>query len=393
MSVVPHTGTPGTNYERTFIAIKPDGVQRGKVGEIIGRFESKGYKLVAMKMCTPTKEKAEGHYADLAKKPFFPGLVKYFSSGPIVAMVWEGQNAILAGRMLLGATNPKDSLPGTIRGDLCIDVGRNICHGSDGPESAAHEIAYWFPEEEVASFTSHSHQWVYENGAPVKKTGGKGGDDKKAAKKEKKAPAKQQLSKKEQKKAAEAADAAKAFEKQKKACFKEGGKKGQDLAGMAAFGVHFFLTAMDEPKGNMDMLKLVMDGANKEVDPEGDDRKGGAGDLGKIFMSAGEKELAMYVHVPKECQEKLVMTEWVDAVCKDVPSPVITPIDEFFMKVTVDANPDKGHFPLKMRDAAIGAGFAFLRSKGLVMDDDSDDDINYADDCGIDLNAGGESDY
>jgi len=101
------------------------------------------------------------------KKPFFQGLVDYFSSGPIVAMVWEGQNAIAGGRTLLGATNPKDSLPGTIRGDLCVDIGRNICHGSDSPDAAKHEIEFWFNADEVASVTSHSNAWVYEKGAVV----------------------------------------------------------------------------------------------------------------------------------------------------------------------------------------------------------------------------------
>ena len=148
--------------ERTFIAIKPDGAQRGLIGEIIKRFETKGYKLVAMKLMTPTVEQAKEHYIDLASKPFYDGLCKYFSSGPICAMVWEGKNAIKGGRTLLGATNPADSLPGTIRGDLCVDVGRNVCHGSDGPEGAAREVAFWFKPEELNSWENHSNTWVYE---------------------------------------------------------------------------------------------------------------------------------------------------------------------------------------------------------------------------------------
>lgn len=117
-TAIPFTGVPGTKHERTFIAVKPDGVQRGLVGEIIARFEKKGYKLVAIKMVTPTKEQAAGHYSDLAKKPFFPSLVEFFSSGPIVAMVWEGHNAALGGRKLMGMTDPQASAPGSIRGDL-----------------------------------------------------------------------------------------------------------------------------------------------------------------------------------------------------------------------------------------------------------------------------------
>lgn len=148
--------------ERTFIAIKPDGVQRGLVGEIIARFERKGFKLVALKMLQPTEEQAKGHYIDLASKPFYAGLVQYFSSGPIVGMVWEGNNAAKNGRALLGATNPADSLPGTIRGDYAMDVGRNVCHGSDSAESAAREIAFWFKPEELTNWTSVSACQVYE---------------------------------------------------------------------------------------------------------------------------------------------------------------------------------------------------------------------------------------
>lgn len=164
---VPPEGIAGSNQERTFIAIKPDGVQRGLIGNIIGRFEKKGFKLVAMKVLTPTLEQAQGHYADLSKKGFFKGLCTYFSSGPICAMVWEGKNAILTGRTLLGATNPADSLPGTIRGDLCIDVGRNICHGSDGPDSAKHEINFWFKPEEVNNYRAVAEEWIYEDCTPA----------------------------------------------------------------------------------------------------------------------------------------------------------------------------------------------------------------------------------
>jgi len=155
-------GIPGTNVERTFIAIKPDGVQRRHIGEIIRRFENKGFKLVAMKLMRPTKEQAEGHYDSLRSKPFFGDLADYFSSGPICAMVWEGKNVIATGRQMLGATNPAESMPGTIRGDLCIEVGRNVCHGSDGPESAQKEINYWFTPEEVVDWGCADAGWIYE---------------------------------------------------------------------------------------------------------------------------------------------------------------------------------------------------------------------------------------
>merc|ERR1712059_25342 len=152
----------GANTERTFIMIKPDGVQRGIVGEIIKRFENKGFKLVAMKMQQASVAHLEKHYADLSKKPLFAGLVKYMASGPVVAMVWEGLNAVKTGRVMLGETNPADSKPGTIRGDFAVRVGRNICHGSDAVESANHEIALWFTPEELVAWESAQKDWVYE---------------------------------------------------------------------------------------------------------------------------------------------------------------------------------------------------------------------------------------
>lgn len=109
-----------------------------------------------MKLCMPGKEMLEKHYADLAAKPFFADLVEYASSGPVCCMVWEGADAVLTGRKMLGATNPRDAAPGTIRGDLCIDIGRNVCHGSDSLESAGKEIALWFKPEELVPWTSHS---------------------------------------------------------------------------------------------------------------------------------------------------------------------------------------------------------------------------------------------
>ena len=148
--------------ERTYIMIKPDGVQRGLVGTIIARFETKGFKLAGMKLAQPGKEMFEKHYADLAGKPFFAGLVEYAASGPVCCMVWEGDNAVKTGRKMLGATKPLDSEPGTIRGDLCIDVGRNVIHGSDAVESANAEIALWFTPEELVDWTSASEKWVYE---------------------------------------------------------------------------------------------------------------------------------------------------------------------------------------------------------------------------------------
>ncbi|KAI4719478.1 nucleoside diphosphate kinase [Aureobasidium sp. EXF-10727] len=149
-----------SSSEQTFIdtAIKqqPDGVQRGLIGPIISRFENKGFKMAAI------KEHLEKHYADLSDKPFFRGLISYMNSGPICAMVWEGRDAVKTGRTLLGATNPRDSAPGTIRGDFAIDVGRNVCHGSDTVENAQKEIALWFKKDELNSWKLAQNDWIYE---------------------------------------------------------------------------------------------------------------------------------------------------------------------------------------------------------------------------------------
>ncbi|XP_053231698.1 nucleoside diphosphate kinase isoform X2 [Podarcis raffonei] len=151
-----------SNTERTFIAIKPDGVQRGIIGEIIKRFEQKGFKLVAMKFMHASEELLKQHYIDLKDRPFYPGLVKYMNSGPVVPMVWEGLNVVKTGRVMLGETSPADSKPGTIRGDFCIQVGRNIIHGSDSVESAQKEINLWFKPEELVNYKPCAHDWVYE---------------------------------------------------------------------------------------------------------------------------------------------------------------------------------------------------------------------------------------
>lgn len=132
------------------------------IGEVIKRFEKKGYKLVALKLVAPTEKFAAEHYSDLSKKPFFPGLVKYFSSGPVVAMVWEGQDVIKNGRKIVGATNPADSEAGSIRGDLCIAIGRNVIHGSDSPKGAQDEISLWFTDAEVVTWGAVDHSWIYE---------------------------------------------------------------------------------------------------------------------------------------------------------------------------------------------------------------------------------------
>ena len=141
-----------TDKERTFVAIKPDGVQRGLVGEIVKRFEQKGYKIAALKMLQVTDAQARAHYAEHEGKPFYPRLIKYIQSGPVVAMVIEGYNAVAGVRHLMGATNPDNAEVGTIRADFAQLMGYNVVHGSDSVESAEREIKIYFNENEI--FTS-----------------------------------------------------------------------------------------------------------------------------------------------------------------------------------------------------------------------------------------------
>ncbi|RMZ55617.1 hypothetical protein APUTEX25_000200, partial [Auxenochlorella protothecoides] len=130
----------------TYVMIKPDGVQRGLVAPILERFLSKGYTLRGLKFLNVSKEHAERHYADLSSKPFFGGLIEYITSGPVVAIALEGKCVVEQARKIIGATNPLAADPGSIRGQFCIDIGRNIIHGSDTVENAQKELALWFPE-------------------------------------------------------------------------------------------------------------------------------------------------------------------------------------------------------------------------------------------------------
>uniref|UniRef100_A0A0E0LKV1 Nucleoside diphosphate kinase n=1 Tax=Oryza punctata TaxID=4537 RepID=A0A0E0LKV1_ORYPU len=148
--------------EQSFIMIKPDGVQRGLIGDIISRFEKKGFYLKGMKFMNVERSFAQQHYADLSDKPFFPGLVEYIISGPVVAMVWEGKDVVATGRRIIGATRPWEAAPGTIRADYAVEVGRNVIHGSDSVDNAKKEIALWFPEG-LAEWRSNLHPWIYES--------------------------------------------------------------------------------------------------------------------------------------------------------------------------------------------------------------------------------------
>lgn len=146
--------------ERTYVMVKPDGVQRNLIGNIVSRFEQKGYTLAAAKLVTLSKETAETHYNEHRERPFFGELVSFITSGPVFAMVWEGEGVIKAARQLIGATNPSEAAPGTIRGDLAVNVGMNVVHGSDSPESAEREIAIFFKEEELNDYQKDSNKWV-----------------------------------------------------------------------------------------------------------------------------------------------------------------------------------------------------------------------------------------
>ena len=148
--------------EKTFILIKPDGVQRKLAGQIISRFEAKGFTLVAMKFMSVSKELAEKHYDVHREKSFFAGLIQFITSGPVVAMVWEGDGVVASARKLIGATNPLSAEPGTIRGDYGVTVGRNLIHGSDAIETARTEIGLWFQEEELVPWQPTLTTWLYE---------------------------------------------------------------------------------------------------------------------------------------------------------------------------------------------------------------------------------------
>ncbi len=132
--------------ERTLIVVKPDGVERGLTGQILARFETRGFKLVALKMMNVTPELAREHYSEHASKPFFPGLIEFITATPVVAMIFEGQNAIALSRQMIGATDPLNAAAGSIRGDFTMDKQANLIHGSDSPEAASRELALWFPE-------------------------------------------------------------------------------------------------------------------------------------------------------------------------------------------------------------------------------------------------------
>ena len=153
-----------TDTEQTFVMVKPDGVQRGLISEILDRFEGRGLKIVGAKFMQIDRSLAEQHYAEHEDKPFFEGLVDFITSGPVMAMVWEGQDATRQVRRMMGATDPKEAAPGTIRGDYGLDLGRNVIHGSDHEDEGANqrEIDLFFDEDELVEWDKIDGSWLYE---------------------------------------------------------------------------------------------------------------------------------------------------------------------------------------------------------------------------------------
>ena len=153
-----------SDRERTFVMVKPDGVQRGLAGEIVSRFESRGLKLVGAKFLQIDRDLAHEHYAEHEDKPFFEGLVSFITSGPVLAMAWEGQDATRQVRRMMGETDPADAVPGTIRGDFGLDLGRNVIHGSDHEDPGANEreIDLFFDEDELLEYERIDEPWLYE---------------------------------------------------------------------------------------------------------------------------------------------------------------------------------------------------------------------------------------
>jgi nucleoside-diphosphate kinase len=148
--------------ERSLVLVKPDGVQRGLIGEVISRLERRGLRLVAAKFMHVSKELAETHYAIHKGKPFYEGLIAYITSAPVMAMVWEGPNAVAAIRQTMGATRPTEAAPGSLRHDFALEVGRNLTHASDTVENGQKEVALWFKESELVEWHRETDKWIFE---------------------------------------------------------------------------------------------------------------------------------------------------------------------------------------------------------------------------------------
>lgn len=149
--------------ERSLVLVKPDGVQRGLVGEVISRLERRGLRLVGAKFVQVSRDLAEQHYAEHKGKPFYDGLISYITSSPVMAMAWEGPNAVAAIRQTMGSTKPTEAAPGSLRHDFALQVGRNLTHASDKPETGEREVGLWFQASELVSWERAIDRWVFEN--------------------------------------------------------------------------------------------------------------------------------------------------------------------------------------------------------------------------------------
>ncbi|MEX2161994.1 MAG: nucleoside-diphosphate kinase [Anaerolineales bacterium] len=148
--------------ERSLVLVKPDGVQRGLIGEVVSRLERRGLRLVGAKFMQVSQKLAEEHYAEHKGKPFYPGLIAYITSSPVMAMAWEGPNAVAAIRQTMGSTKPTEAAPGSLRHDFALQVGRNLTHASDKPETGEREVALWFKSDELVTWSREVDRWVFE---------------------------------------------------------------------------------------------------------------------------------------------------------------------------------------------------------------------------------------
>ena len=148
--------------ERTLVIVKPDGVQRGLIGPLLSRLEARGLKIVGLKLVQVSQDLAARHYAEHEGKPFYPGLLKYITSAPVIVACVEGTSAVQMVRNSVGATNPLNAAPGTVRGDLALDIGRNLIHASDAPATAERELALWFQDAELVSYERATDRWIFE---------------------------------------------------------------------------------------------------------------------------------------------------------------------------------------------------------------------------------------
>ena len=444
--------------EQSLVLLKPDTVQRGLIGTLIGRLEARGFTLrgallvpssfpfavlntfprsppssppggaplllpsfrrrqllstcilsglalcsdtasdtalhPGMKLMNVDRQLAEEHYAELSDKPFYTSLCSYICSAPVVAMVWEGKNAVKLIRSMIGATKPTEAAPGTVRGDFCIDVGRNIIHASDSLETAKREMKLWFPEG-LCTTSPWGLEWVYEDvpdeigtSQPSIASRGSGKADANGGAPGGKSGAGMQ--KQELMKAAIDSLSADA----KKKATKEGGKKGADLAGMSAMGgQEFFAAAVDEPQGDMAMLEAECDAMECDPDPNEAEIKGGAGQVGKLLISNGTYEVALLASVPQSLEGagKVNAVEWLQWVANatggDASKCLLDRSDRAYARAVVKADLKSGLYAIRMKDDATPAAFSYLKSVGAIPeddddDDDDDDDINYADAAG-----------